>query len=227
MHEHYVEDFLRERGLTNYWGYNTARASSRRNSPTAPALVPAARSTSSRRMVRELHRAGIKVILDVVYNHTAEGNELGPTLSLRGIDNPTYYALTGGPAAQPGALLPELHRHRQHPRLSRGRRRSAWSWTRCATGSRDARGRVPLRPRLGAGPAEDGTFRASRRVLRRRLPGPGAVARDAHRRAVGPRHLPGRQLPDRLVGVERPFPRHGAPLRQGRSAGSSATSGRA
>jgi glycogen operon protein len=52
-------------------------------------------------MVRELHRAGIKVILDVVYNHSAEGNELGPTLSLRGIDNPTYYAL-GGPPDAPG-----------------------------------------------------------------------------------------------------------------------------
>ncbi|MEK7757879.1 MAG: alpha-amylase family glycosyl hydrolase, partial [Planctomycetota bacterium] len=49
-------------------------------------------------MVRKLHQAGIEVILDVVYNHTAEGNELGPTLSLRGIDNRTYYCLTGGPS---------------------------------------------------------------------------------------------------------------------------------
>jgi len=48
-------------------------------------------------MVRELHKAGIEVILDVVYNHTGEGNELGPTLCFKGVDNPTYYALTGTP----------------------------------------------------------------------------------------------------------------------------------
>ena len=60
-------------------------------------------------MVRALHAAGIEVILDVVYNHTAEGNQLGPTLSLRGIDNAAYYRLGGRPA-----LLQGLHRLRQH-----------------------------------------------------------------------------------------------------------------
>ena len=59
-------------------------------------------------MVKALHAAGIEVILDVVYNHTCEGNHLGPTLSLRGIDNATYYWLMPEPA-----LLPRLHRHRQ------------------------------------------------------------------------------------------------------------------
>ena len=54
-------------------------------------------------MVRALHAAGIEVILDVVYNHTAEGNHLGPTLAFRGIDNPSYYRLVDGPA-------PLLHR---------------------------------------------------------------------------------------------------------------------
>jgi isoamylase len=98
VHEHYVEDVLKERGLTNYWGYNTL-------SFFAPELSYGTRSAPGcevaefKTMVRELHRAGIKVILDVVYNHTAEGSELGPTLSLRGIDNPTYYALTGPPEA--------------------------------------------------------------------------------------------------------------------------------
>jgi len=100
VHEHYNEDLLEERGLTNYWGYNSLAF-------FAPELSYSTRSSPGcqvgefKTMVRELHRAGIKVILDVVYNHTAEGNELGPTLSLRGIDNPTYYAL-GGPAGQPG-----------------------------------------------------------------------------------------------------------------------------
>ena len=62
-------------------------------------------------MVKALHAAGIEVILDVVYNHTGEGNHLGPTLSLRGIDNAAYYRLvTGRPA-----LLRRLHRHRQQP----------------------------------------------------------------------------------------------------------------
>ncbi|HVN76695.1 MAG TPA: glycogen debranching protein GlgX [Thermoanaerobaculaceae bacterium] len=99
VHEHYAEDFLKERGLTNYWGYNTLAF-------FAPEISYATRSSPGcqvpefKTMVRELHRAGIKVILDVVYNHSAEGNELGPTLSLRGIDNPTYYAL-GGPADAP------------------------------------------------------------------------------------------------------------------------------
>jgi isoamylase len=96
VHEHYVEDFLKERGLTNYWGYNTLAF-------FAPELSystcssPGCQVAEFKTLVRELHRGGIKVILDVVYNHTAEGSEMGPTLSLRGIDNPTYYALTGPP----------------------------------------------------------------------------------------------------------------------------------
>jgi len=100
VHEHYVEDFLKERGLTNYWGYNTL-------SFFAPELSystcssPGCQVAEFKTLVRELHRAGINVILDVVYNHSAEGSELGPTLSFRGIDNPTYYALTG-PPEQPG-----------------------------------------------------------------------------------------------------------------------------
>ncbi len=60
-------------------------------------------------MVKALHRAGIEVILDVVFNHTAEGDHTGPTLSFRGIDNPTYYILEDG-----GSPLRQLHRLRQH-----------------------------------------------------------------------------------------------------------------
>jgi glycogen operon protein len=79
---------LTERGLRNYWGYNSIGFL---------ALEPRYLATNSiyefKTMVKTLHSAGLEVILDVVYNHTAEGNQLGPTLSLRGIDNSTYYRL--------------------------------------------------------------------------------------------------------------------------------------
>src|ERR671912_2045490 len=92
VHHHSYDRHLVERGLTNYWGYNTLAF-------FAPNIRYAADSTPTgtvrefKRMVRALHNAGLEVILDVVYNHTAEGNHLGPTLSLRGIDNCAYYRL--------------------------------------------------------------------------------------------------------------------------------------
>lgn len=85
-----TERHLEEKGLVNYWGYNTIGF-------CAPALRysanPAFVILEFKEMVARLHDAGIEVILDVVYNHTAEGNELGPTLSFRGIDNTSYYRL--------------------------------------------------------------------------------------------------------------------------------------
>ncbi len=88
------EGFLAERGLVNYWGYNTIGF-------FAPDVAHACSGPSNvvnefKGMVKALHRAGIEVILDVVYNHTAEGNQQGPTLSFRGLDNTTYYRLTPG-----------------------------------------------------------------------------------------------------------------------------------
>ncbi len=82
------EQFLRERKLGNYWGYNSVAW-------FAPANDYALRDavTEFKQMVKALHAAGIEVILDVVFNHTAEGNEEGPLLSLRGIDNSVYYRL--------------------------------------------------------------------------------------------------------------------------------------
>src|SRR5690606_25577848 len=91
---HFVNDRnLVENGLTNYWGYNTIGF-----------FAPDSRYSSSgilgqqvnefKQMVKNLHAAGIEVILDVVYNHTAEGNHLGPTLSMKGIDNSDYYRLS-------------------------------------------------------------------------------------------------------------------------------------
>jgi glycogen operon protein len=91
---HFINDrFLTEKGLNNYWGYNSIGF-----------FAPDVRYSSSgklgeqvtefKNMVKELHRAGIEVILDVVYNHTGEGNHMGPTLSFRGIDNASYYRQT-------------------------------------------------------------------------------------------------------------------------------------
>ena len=96
IHEHYVEDFLTAKGLTNYWGYNTIGFFAPESS-YGTRRFPGCQVDEFKTLVRELHRAGIEVILDVVYNHSAEGNELGPTLCFKGIDNPTYYCLTGGP----------------------------------------------------------------------------------------------------------------------------------
>jgi glycogen operon protein len=94
VHEYYVDDFLSAKGLTNYWGYNSigffAPESSYRSGKT-----PGSQVAEFKTLVRELHKAGIKVILDVVYNHTGEGNEMGPSLSFRGFDNTSYYCLTG------------------------------------------------------------------------------------------------------------------------------------
>jgi isoamylase len=92
VHEFISDGHLQDRGLSNYWGYNTIGF-----------FAPHQKYSSSdgrggqvnefRDMVKELHRNGLEVILDVVYNHTAEGNELGPTLSFKGIDNESYYRL--------------------------------------------------------------------------------------------------------------------------------------
>ena len=93
IHHHVNNRFLVDKGLVNYWGYNTIGF-----------FAPDSRYSSSgmlgqqiiefREMVKSFHRAGIEVILDVVYNHTAEGNHQGPTLSFRGIDNTTYYRIS-------------------------------------------------------------------------------------------------------------------------------------
>ena len=108
MHQFVVDRHLAERGLTNYWGYNSIGF-------FAPDVRYAAKGLGNqvyefKSMVKTLHSAGIEVILDVVYNHTGEGNHLGPTLSLRGIDNRAYYRLDRG-----SAVLHGLHRHRQQP----------------------------------------------------------------------------------------------------------------
>ncbi|HRG96544.1 MAG TPA: glycogen debranching protein GlgX [Polyangiaceae bacterium] len=93
VHEHADEHFLFKRGLTNYWGYSTLSYFA----PSARfARVPGRQVDEFRAMVKGLHAAGLEVVLDVVYNHTCEGDRLGPTLSLRGFDNRSYYRLKPG-----------------------------------------------------------------------------------------------------------------------------------
>ena len=95
IHARFDEPHLAEHGLKNYWGYNTIGFFAPEQK-----LLSTGLNAEFKTMVRQLHDAGIEVILDVVYNHTAEGNHLGPTLSFRGIDNASYYR-----------LLPRDHRH--------------------------------------------------------------------------------------------------------------------
>ena len=156
-------------------------------------------------MVKAMHAAGIEVILDVVYNHTAEGNHLGPTLSFKGIDNPAYYRLVEDDQRYymdytgTGNTLNVRHPHSLQLIMDSLR---YWVTEMHVDGFRfdlaaDAGPRV-LRRR----PARD--------LLRARAAGPGRQPGQADRRAVGrrPRRLPGRQLPAAVDRVERRLPRH-------------------
>ena len=161
-------------------------------------------------MVKALHAAGIEVILDVVYNHTAEGNHLGPTLSLRGIDNLAYYrtdrrtirATTWTSPACGNSL------NMRHPHVLQLIMDSLRYWVtemhvdgfRFDLAATLARELLRGRPAVG--------------LLRHHPPGPDHLAGQADRRAVGPRRgrLPGRQLPGAVVRVERAISRHGPRL---------------
>ena len=196
---------LVDRGLRTT-GATTPSASSPRTTTTPRPARRGEQVQEFKTMVRALHEAGIEVILDVVYNHTAEGNHLGPTLS--------------------------LPRHRQRRLLPAGRRRPAVTTTTTTgtgnslnvrhphvaaadhglaalLGDRDARRRVPLRPGLHAGPRVP-RGRPAGGVLRPGPAGPGRQPGQADRRAVGRRRgrLPGRQLPGVVDRVERQVPRH-------------------
>jgi glycogen operon protein len=95
VHQNVPEGFLVDRGLTNYWGYNTIAFLAPHEGYSAAARAGRAggQVAEFKTMVDALHAAGLEVLLDVVFNHTAEGNHLGPTLCHRGIDNPAYYRL--------------------------------------------------------------------------------------------------------------------------------------
>lgn len=91
---HFIHDrHLVEKGLSNYWGYNTINFFAPHPEYSSVAKMGVEQIYEFKNMVKSLHEAGIEVILDVVYNHTGEGSEMGPTLSFRGIDNASYYRL--------------------------------------------------------------------------------------------------------------------------------------
>ena len=92
VHQFVNDSTLQDKGLSNYWGYNTIGFFAPQNTYSSTGDT-GQQVQEFKAMVRALHLAGIEVILDVVYNHTAEGNHLGPTLSMRGIDNESYYRL--------------------------------------------------------------------------------------------------------------------------------------
>lgn len=93
VHQFVRDRHLRERGLDNYWGYNSISFFAP-HCQYAAASGAGAQVNEFKQMVKALHQSGIEVILDVVYNHTGEGSEMGPTLSFRGIDNASYYRLS-------------------------------------------------------------------------------------------------------------------------------------
>ena len=165
-------------------------------------------------MVKHLHEAGIEVVLDVVYNHTAEGNHLGPTFSFKGIDNAIVLPARRGPA-----LLRRRHRDRQHARSAPSARAADGDRLVALLGRGDARRRLPLRP--GAGARARGATATARDAAFFK-----AIAQDpvlsrvkliAEPWDVGAGRLSARQLSARLVGVERQVSRHRAPLLARRS----------
>ena len=95
IHQFVNDSFLQEKGLSNYWGYNTIGFFAPHNAYSSSGQR-GEQVNEFKSMVKAYHRAGMEVILDVVYNHTAEGNHMGPTLSFKGIDNQAYYRLVDG-----------------------------------------------------------------------------------------------------------------------------------
>jgi glycogen operon protein len=216
VHTFINDSFLLERNLTNYWGYNSIgffAPDPRYAADTATTLQ------EFKEMVARFHDAGLEVIIDVVYNHTAEGNELGPTLSFKGIDNASYYRLmpdrkryyvndtgTGNTLnlSDPASIQMVCDSLRY------------WVQEMHVDGFRFDLGHHPR--------ARARRLRHAQRLHEGRDAGPGARRGEADRRAVGlrPRRLPGGRLPAGLGRVERQVPRHGARLLARRSATSTA-----
>ena len=205
VHAFVQDQHLRDRGLHNYWGYNSIGFFAPEGRYAA-AGRPGRQVAEFKTMVRALHEAGIEVILDVVYNHTAEGNHFGPTLSFRGIDNASYYRLTADPRYYMDFTGTGNTLNMIHPRTLQLIMDSLRYWIEemhvdglSLRSGLDARARAAR-----GGPA--------RVLLRHHPPGPTDLAGEADRRALGPRRgrLSGRQVPCAVGRVERDLPGHGA-----------------
>jgi glycogen operon protein len=204
VHQFIHDAHLAERGLRNYWGYNSIGFLAPHNDYAAGGQR-GEQVAEFKAMVRAMHQAGIEVILDVVYNHTAEGNQLGPMLSMKGIDNSAYYRVVPDnprfyyDTTGTGNSLNVRHPHTLQLIMDSLR---YWVTEMHVDGFRFDLAASLARQFHEVDPAGSG-----------RLPG------QAHRRAVGHRRgrLPGGQLPGPVVGVERPLPGHGAGLLAGRA----------
>ena len=169
IHAFIQDRHLVERGLTNYWGYNSIGFFA-----PEPRYLASGDLAEWKAMVACLHDAGIEVMIDVVYNHTAEGNHMGPTLSFKGIDNASYYKLEPrGPA-----LLLGQHRLRQLAEPQPSARAADGDGFLALLGRGDARRRLPLRPHLEPGPRPV-RLRLRLGLPRRDPPGPGAEPRSS------------------------------------------------
>ncbi len=204
VHAFAQDQFLQQQGLRNYWGYNTLGFFA-----PEPAYLADGSTHELRAAIRRLHAAGIEVILDVVYNHTAEGGEDGPTLSFRGLDNLSYYRLAHeNPRHSVNDTGCGNTLNLSHPRVLQVVLELA-----ALLGHLISCGRVSLRP-VGH-PGTGGAWLRSRRgILRRHWPGSGAVVSEADCGTLGcrSRRIPARPAPARVGRMERSVPRRRAPL---------------
>ena len=211
VHHHVDDRFLVDKGRVNYWGYNTLGffAPDPRYA-TQPG--PEAAVREFKMMVRSLHAAGIEVILDVVYNHTAEGNELGPTLSFRGVDNASFYRLAPDPRYYMDFTGCGNTFNMRHPQVLQLIMDSLRYWV---VDMHVDGFRFDLASTLARELYEVDRLGAFFDIIHQ---DPDPVAGEAHRRALGrgTRRLPGRLLPRPLDRVERQVPRQRAAVLEGR-----------
>ena len=203
VHAFVHDRHLIERGLSNYWGYNTIGFFA-----PHPDYLGRGGLGEVKTFVQVMHDAGLEVILDVVYNHTAEGSHMGPTLSFRGIDNKSYYYLMGEQRYYNDFTGTGNALELRHPYVLRMVTDSLRYWVE---EMRVDGFRFDLATTLAR---VEGPYDRACQLPRRGRAGPGAGGRQADRGAVGhrARRLPGRQLSARLGGVERQVPRYGAAL---------------